>query len=307
MNFNQIIIQITKVFVAFIFTLIAIGSLASISNSIFSDKILNELNSKSSDQISRLKLELTTTVKSLEFNKKRIPHTVVGRKELLELIEGQEEVIESLAYLSSPERAKEYLQNINDKLKNTEDALLHSVIGRENLIKKINQQKAYIFAFKNIMPSSDLVNDLSLSKETSYDESKDIVTKEKKVIIELPKLSFEEELALASVDAGAKLSKKCTACHSLNSAGGNRVGPTLWNIVNAPKAKVDEFSYSASLSSLGGSWSVQDLNLWLKSPKKYAPGNAMSFAGLRKIKDRANMIAFLNSISDEPIKNNGLN
>tara|TARA_B100000768_G_C11271519_1_gene373690 strand:- start:1543 stop:2466 length:924 start_codon:yes stop_codon:yes gene_type:complete len=307
MNFNQIIIQITKVFVAFIFTLIAIGSLASISNSIFSDKILNELNSKSSDQISRLKLELTTTVKSLEFNKKRIPHTVVGRKELLELIEGQEEVIESLAYLSSPERAKEYLQNINDKLKNTEDALLHSVIGRENLIKKINQQKAYIFAFKNIMPSSDLVNDLSLSKETSYDESKDIVTKEKKVIIELPKLSFEEELALASVDAGAKLSKKCTACHSLNSAGGNRVGPTLWNIVNAPKAKVDGFSYSESLSSLGGSWSVQDLNLWLKSPKKYAPGNAMSFAGLRKIKDRANMIAFLNSISDEPIKNNGLN
>lgn len=307
MNFNQIIIQITKVFVAFIFTLIAIGSLASISNSIFSDKILNELNSKSSDQISRLKLELTTTVKSLEFNKKSIPHTVVGRKELLELIEGQEEVIESLAYLSSPERAKEYLQNINDKLKNTEDALLHSVIGRENLIKKINQQKAYIFAFKNIMPSSDLVNDLSLSKETSYDESKDIVTKEKKVIIELPKLSFEEELALASVDAGAKLSKKCTACHSLNSAGGNRVGPTLWNIVNAPKAKVDGFSYSESLSSLGGSWSVQDLNLWLKSPKKYAPGNAMSFAGLRKIKDRANMIAFLNSISDEPIKNNGLN
>tara|TARA_B100000767_G_scaffold124660_2_gene118776 strand:- start:2262 stop:3185 length:924 start_codon:yes stop_codon:yes gene_type:complete len=307
MNFNQIIIQITKVFVAFIFTLIAIGSLASISNSIFSDKILNELNSKSSDQISRLKLELTTTVKSLEFNKKRIPHTVVGRKELLELIEGQEEVIESLAYLSSPERAKEYLQNINDKLKNTEDALLHSVIGRENLIKKINQQKAYIFAFKNIMPSSDLVNDLSLSKETPYDESKDIVTKEKKVIIELPKLSFEEELALASVDAGAKLSKKCTACHSLNSAGGNRVGPTLWNIVNAPKAKVDGFSYSESLSSLGGSWSVQDLNLWLKSPKKYAPGNAMSFAGLRKIKDRANMIAFLNSISDEPIKNNGLN
>jgi cytochrome c len=80
----------------------------------------------------------------------------------------------------------------------------------------------------------------------------------------------------------------------------------LWNIVNAPKAKVDGFSYSSSLSSLGGSWTVQDLNLWLKSPKKYAPGNSMSFAGLRKIKDRANMIAFLNSISDEPLPNNGL-
>ena len=144
---------------------------------------MNEFNSKSSDQISRLKLQLTSTVKSLEFNKKRVPHTVVGRKELLEQIEGQEEVIDSLAYLSSPERAREYLKNINDKLKDTEDALLHSVIGRETLIKKINQQKAYIFAFKKIMPSSDLVNDLSLSEEVSSDESKDIVTKRRRLLL----------------------------------------------------------------------------------------------------------------------------
>ena len=113
--------------------------------------------------------------------------------------------------------------------------------------------------------------------------------------------------ALASVDAGLKLSKKCTACHSLKSGGANGVGPTLWNIVNAPKANIDGYSYSKALSSMGGNWTIQDLNLWLKSPKKYAPGNKMSFAGLRKTKDRANMIAFLNSISDEPIPNNGLN
>ena len=70
---------------------------------------------------------------------------------------------------------------------------------------------------------------------------------------------------------------------------------------------IDGYSYSNGLSSIGGSWTVQDLNMWLKSPKKYAPGNKMSFAGLRKTKDRANMVAFLNSISDKPIPNNGLN
>jgi cytochrome c len=152
--------------------------------------------------------------------------------------------------------------------------------------------------------TADTITDV---KNELLSEQNDQIVEEKKVIVEPPKLTFEEELAFASVDAGAKLSRKCTACHSLNSAGGNRVGPTLWNIVNAPKAKIEGFSYSASLSSLGGNWTIQDLNLWLKSPKKYAPGNAMSFAGLRKIKDRANMVAFLNSISDEPLENNGLN
>ena len=153
---------------------------------------------------------------------------------------------------------------------------------------------------------SSSIQNLDLNEDISLSEPADIAIEEKKVIIQAPKLSFEEELAQASIEVGTKLSKKCTACHSLNSAGGNRVGPSLWNIVEAPKAKVDGFSYSASLSSIGGTWTVQDLNLWLKSPKKYAPGNSMSFAGLRKIKDRANMIAFLNSISDEPLPNNGL-
>jgi cytochrome c2 len=307
MNFNQIINQITKVFLAFIFTLIVIGSLSSVSNSIFIDKIFEDLNSISINKINQVKLNLIKVKKSLEINKKRVSHTVVGRKELIEEIEGQESIIDSLAFISSPDRAKEHLKEINDNLKNTEYALSHSIIGRESLINKINQQKSDIAAFKKIMPMASTADTITDVKNELLSEQNDQIVEEKKVIVEPPKLTFEEELAFASVDAGAKLSRKCTACHSLNSAGGNRVGPTLWNIVNAPKAKIEGFSYSASLSSLGGNWTIQDLNLWLKSPKKYAPGNAMSFAGLRKIKDRANMVAFLNSISDEPLENNGLN
>ena len=307
MNFNQIINQITKVFLAFIFTLIVIGSLTSVSNTIFIDKIFDDLNSISINKINQVKLNLIKVKESLEINKKRVSHTVVGRKELIEEIEGQESIIDSLSFISSPDRAKEYLKEINDNLKNTEYALFHSIIGRERLINKINQQKSDIAAFKKIMPMASVADTITDVKNELLSEQNDQIVEEKKIIAEPPKLTFEEELALASVDSGAKLSRKCTACHSLNSTGGNRVGPTLWNIVNAPKAKIEGFSYSASLSSLGGNWTIQDLNLWLKSPKKYAPGNAMSFAGLRKIKDRANMVAFLNSISDEPLENNGLN
>ena len=307
MNFNQIINQITKVFLAFIFTLIVIGSLTSVSNTIFIDKIFEDLNSISINKINQVKLNLIKVKESLEINKKRVSHTVVGRKELIEEIEGQESIIDSLSFISSPDRAKEHLKEINDNLKNTEYALFHSIIGRERLINKINQQKSDIAAFKKIMPMASVADTITDVKNELLSEQNDQIVEEKKIIVEPPKLTFEEELALASVDAGAKLSRKCTACHSLNSTGGNRVGPTLWNIVNAPKAKIEGFSYSASLSSLGGNWTIQDLNLWLKSPKKYAPGNAMSFAGLRKIKDRANMVAFLNSISDEPLENNGLN
>ena len=289
MNFNQTIKQITKVAVAFIFTLIVIGSLTSLSNSIFIDKILEDLSSNSMNKINQIKSELVSLKKSLDFNKKRIPHTVVGRKELLEEIKQQEKIIDSLLYVSSPEKAREHLEKITKNLQNTETALSHSVMGRDDLIRKINQQKSDIDAFKSIIALSDSSEVLDINEANSINEIKDTAVEEKKVVVQAPKLS-----------------KKCTACHSLNSTGGNRVGPSLWNIVNAPKAKVDGFSYSSSLSSLGGSWTVQDLNLWLKSPKKYAPGNSMSFAGLRKIKDRANMIAFLNSISDEPLPNNGL-
>ena len=306
MNFNQIIKQLTKISLAFIFTLIVIGSLSSLSNSIFVDKILEDLNANSVNKINELKSELVDLKKSLDFNKKRIPHTVVGRKELLDEILQQEKIIDSFSYVSSPERAREYLAKINKDLQNIEAALSHSVIGRDKLVQKINQQKSDINAFKSMILLSNSNQNLDSNKDTTLTEPADVVVEEKKITIQAPKLSFEEELALASIDAGAKLSKKCTACHSLKSGGGNRVGPSLWNIVDAPKAKVDGFSYSKSLSSLGGSWTVQDLNLWLKSPKKYAPGNSMSFAGLRKIKDRANMVAFLNSISDEPLENNGL-
>ena len=121
------------------------------------------------------------------------------------------------------------------------------------------------------------------------------------VVPEKPKLTFEELLAIASIEDGKKVSSKCTACHGFNSGGGNRIGPNLWGILGKAKAEASGFKYSDSLMGLGGIWSIEDMNLWLKSPKKYAPGNSMAFVGLRKDKDRANLIAYLNSMSESPV------
>ena len=297
MNLNQII----KVIFAGIFTFLVIGSLSSISNSIFLEKVIDNLSSVSTAKLNKLREEFFDTQSSIDENKKILTHTVVGRKELLATITKQEAILDELSYLSSADAASEHLQKLNNDLRSAEKKLSHSVVGREDLKNKIEQTKSEISSFKQIMPSSENISLANAVVEETKPED------EKVIVVEKPKLTFEEELALASVETGLKLSKKCTACHSLKSGGPNGVGPTLWNIVNAQKANIDGYSYSKALSSIGGNWTVQDLNMWLKSPKKYAPGNKMSFAGLRKIKDRANMIAFLNSISDEPIPNNGLN
>lgn len=301
LELNMYLNQIIKIIVAGIFTFSVIGSLSIVSNSIFLEKVIDKIENVSEVKFNKMREEFFETQSSISKNKKILTHTVVKREELLDKIKEQEFRLNELLFLTSHVAASEYLNKLNSKLKQAEDALHHSVKGREKLIEKIGIIKSEISSFKKIMPSNDSLP----SPEIKNEEIKPV--NETIKVIEKPKLSFEEELVLASIESGLKLSKKCTACHSLKSGGPNGVGPTLWNIVNAPKANIDDYSYSSALLSIGGSWTVQDLNMWLKSPKKYAPGNKMSFAGLRKIKDRANLIAFLNSISDKPTPNNGLN
>ena len=107
-------------------------------------------------------------------------------------------------------------------------------------------------------------------------------------------------LAEADIAAGMKLAKKCTACHVFDEGGANKVGPGLYNIVNADKGAVDGFAYSAALSGFGGAWDYAALNAFLYKPKAYIAGTKMNFAGLKKPKDRANMIAYLRSLSAAP-------
>ena len=108
-------------------------------------------------------------------------------------------------------------------------------------------------------------------------------------------------LAAADPAAGQALSRACAACHSFDQGGPNKVGPNLWNIVNAPHAHVDGFGYSSAMAALSDKpWDYESLNAFLASPKSAIPGTKMNYAGMKKVEDRANLIAWLRTLSDSP-------
>lgn len=108
-------------------------------------------------------------------------------------------------------------------------------------------------------------------------------------------------LASADAAAGEKVFKKCSACHTVENGGKDKIGPNLWNVVNAAPASRDSFSYSGALTGISDKpWDYEALNLFLASPKTYAPGTKMSYGGLKKTQDRANLVAYLRTLSDSP-------
>ena len=102
-------------------------------------------------------------------------------------------------------------------------------------------------------------------------------------------------LASADPAKGAEVFKKCTACHTVNQGGANGIGPNLYAVVGKPHGHLPGFAYSDALKSVPGNWDFEALDAWLTSPRKYAPGTKMTFAGLGNPEDRANVIAYLNA------------
>lgn len=102
-------------------------------------------------------------------------------------------------------------------------------------------------------------------------------------------------LANADLAAGEAVFKKCIACHTINQGGANGIGPNLYDSLGKPHGHVAGFAYSDALKSIEGDWNFDNMNAWLISPRKYAPGTKMTFAGLSKPEDRANVIAYMNA------------
>src|SRR5437764_2661096 len=115
-----------------------------------------------------------------------------------------------------------------------------------------------------------------------------------------PDEPIEKLLASATVDKGANAAKKCAACHTFGKGEPNRVGPNLYGVVGRPKGTEGGFDYSAPMKSKGGNWTIDDLDKFLTNPRGFVPGTKMSFAGLPRGSERADVIAFLNSKSDNP-------
>lgn len=108
---------------------------------------------------------------------------------------------------------------------------------------------------------------------------------------------------LASADAakGQESAKACLACHTFGKGEPHKVGPNLWGVVGGPTAHEPDFNYSDAIKKLASTWTFENLNHFLASPKNYAPGTKMTFPGFPKVQDRANVIAFLRTQSDAPI------
>jgi len=112
--------------------------------------------------------------------------------------------------------------------------------------------------------------------------------------------SIEQLLANADPGRGENSAKKCAACHTFNKGGRNLVGPNLWGIVGRPKASEAGFNYSAALKAKGGNWTIDDLNQFISNPRGFVPGTNMTFAGVQRGSERADVISYLNSLSDNP-------
>ena len=115
------------------------------------------------------------------------------------------------------------------------------------------------------------------------------------------KVDISALMALGDIAHGEKVFKKCSACHSIKAGGGNKIGPALYNVVGRKIAAVEDYKYSKALVEYKKNWSFEELNGFLIKPQKWIKGTKMAYAGLRKEKDRASVILYLNKYSDNPL------
>jgi len=152
-----------------------------------------------------------------------------------------------------------------------------------NIIFKVNKLESS--AYKVEIPD-DTTNRITENKSMEVEKAVDI----------------SALMALGDINHGEKVFKKCSACHSIEAGGGNKIGPALYNVVGRKIAAINDYKYSKALVDYKKNWSFEELNGFLIKPQKWIKGTKMAYAGLRKEKDRASVILYLNKYSDSPLQ-----
>ena len=113
--------------------------------------------------------------------------------------------------------------------------------------------------------------------------------------------SLDSLLASASAERGAQVAKQCQICHNVEEGQGPKIGPDLYGVVDRPVASEPGFNYTPALKAKGGKWTFAALNKWITDPRTDVPGTSMTFAGLSREKQRADVIAYLDTLSKNPV------
>ena len=150
---------------------------------------------------------------------------------------------------------------------------------------------------------SDVIFHVEKPKKPGYvvEIETDTIEGETKKISAEEKVDINLLMAMGDVQSGEKIFKKCAACHSIVKGGKNNIGPALYNVVGRQVGGVSDYKYSKALAAYDKNWTFEELNGFLIKPAKHIKGTKMAYAGLRKEKDRASVILYLNKFGDNPI------
>jgi cytochrome c len=146
-----------------------------------------------------------------------------------------------------------------------------------------------IFHVEKPKESAYKIEGLEVASSSSETETKVVEAVDIKVL-----------LAMGDLGHGEKVFKKCSACHQIASGGKNMIGPNLWSVIGRTAGSVSDYKYSKAMVAYGKEWTFEEMNSYLIKPQAYVKGTKMAFAGLRKEKDRASVILFMNSKSNSP-------
>jgi cytochrome c len=150
---------------------------------------------------------------------------------------------------------------------------------------------------------TDLIFDVKKPSQAAYIVEAPVVKKASSGSSVSGSVDIKALLALGTIEHGQKVFKKCTACHVVAKGGKNKIGPALYGVLGRQSAAISDYKYSKALVAHGKKWSYGEMNAYLLKPQAHIKGTKMAFAGLKSEKDRASVILYMNSFSDNPLPN----